>query len=131
LLSYEDWGESYFTPEELADPQVSLETCDPDSDRLENLMEYALGLDPTLADVAGRPQGRMEDGKFVVRYTKRMGLVGVSLSVEAATAAQGPWSGDGWIEHLRGSEGGVEMFDVIRPIQAADTALFIRLKVEK
>jgi hypothetical protein len=54
-LSYDAWKAQHFTSSELSDPQVSGDGADPDHDGLANLVEYALGHDPTAANQTGRP----------------------------------------------------------------------------
>lgn len=44
------WRTTYFNSTQLADPNVSGPTADPDADGLKNLLEYALGLTPGTAD---------------------------------------------------------------------------------
>ena len=46
------WKSIYFTPAELADPNVSGNSADIDRDGLNTLEEYAFGLNPKLADAA-------------------------------------------------------------------------------
>lgn len=50
--SFDDWRIVNFTAPELALPAISGATADPDSDRLANLIEYGLGLDPKSPDVS-------------------------------------------------------------------------------
>ena len=49
--SFNAWSKSEFTAAQLADPSVSGLTADPAGDGLNNLMKYALGLDPKMAAV--------------------------------------------------------------------------------
>ncbi|MBX7209530.1 MAG: putative Ig domain-containing protein [Verrucomicrobiaceae bacterium] len=44
------WRTTYFNSTQLADPNISGPTADPDADGLKNLLEYALGLTPGTAD---------------------------------------------------------------------------------
>ena len=49
-LTYQGWKYQNFTDAQLADPLVSGAGADLDGDSLSNLFEYALGLDPFIAD---------------------------------------------------------------------------------
>jgi hypothetical protein len=49
---FDAWRFAAFTAPELADPSISGESADPDGDRLANLIEFALGLDPMSADTS-------------------------------------------------------------------------------
>ncbi len=52
---YGTWQAKYFTSAELANPAISGDAADPDGDGVPNLVEYALGLLPRTAGVAGLP----------------------------------------------------------------------------
>jgi pectate lyase/pectin methylesterase-like acyl-CoA thioesterase len=45
-------------------------TADPDADRIVNLLEYYLGLQPTVSDPTGLPTGKIEGANFVFRFTR-------------------------------------------------------------
>jgi hypothetical protein len=49
------WKASFFTPAQLADSTISGDNADPDGDGIANLMEYALGMDPTVPSQASLP----------------------------------------------------------------------------
>ncbi len=48
---FEQWRTQHFTFEQLADPTLSGPDADPDQDGRSNLLEYALGTDPWVADM--------------------------------------------------------------------------------
>ncbi|MBN1268456.1 MAG: hypothetical protein JXB04_02630 [Kiritimatiellae bacterium] len=50
VSTLQDWAQQQFTAGELADPAVSGFDADPDGDHVENLMEYAMGWNPHVAD---------------------------------------------------------------------------------
>jgi len=52
-ITWDTWRSSHFTAGELADPNVSGPTADPDGDGLSNLMEYALNRNPKSPDAGG------------------------------------------------------------------------------
>lgn len=45
---YQIWQTSFFTPAQLANPNIIADTADPAADGVSNLMKYALGLNPTI-----------------------------------------------------------------------------------
>lgn len=49
-LTFTEWQATKFTTGELADPAISGANADPDGDGRQNLIEYAYGLDPLVAD---------------------------------------------------------------------------------
>jgi CubicO group peptidase (beta-lactamase class C family) len=55
FLSYAAWKARKFNSAQLADPAVSGDLADPDTDGLSNLMEYSMGLTPLQADTSRRP----------------------------------------------------------------------------
>lgn len=55
------WQLQNFTPEELRDPVITDDTADPDGDRLANLLEFALGLDPNTLSTLDIPSARVDE----------------------------------------------------------------------
>jgi hypothetical protein len=51
-ITFDTWRTQHFTPTELNDPSSSGPEADPDHDGLPNLLEYALGTDPKVANTA-------------------------------------------------------------------------------
>lgn len=88
---YTLWRQEYFSFAELDLPTVSGPLADPDADGLDNLLEYALGLDPRQADSAALPAATAEDGYWVFHYTRPLNRSDVSYSVEVSTDLQS-WS---------------------------------------
>lgn len=77
------WNENYFTPQELENPLISGPAADPDGDGIPNLIEYAMGLDPWVADDS-EPRLRAEliDGRLEFTYQQLRALEGWRLVVE-------------------------------------------------
>lgn len=55
------WQLQNFSPEELRDPEIIDDTADPDLDRLANLLEYAVGLDPNIFSTEGVPTAQVDE----------------------------------------------------------------------
>lgn len=53
--SFASWKYYYFTPAEIADPLLSGPNTDLDSDGIETLLEFALGLNPKVRSTGGLP----------------------------------------------------------------------------
>lgn len=128
---YQQWRRVHFAPADLADPVVSGDACDPDADRINNLMEFALGLDPRVADTEGRPAGRLENGFLVLTYTQNKDATDVNLCVETATNLAGPWSATGFTHQVIGDDGVVQTIDVTGAVTFGTTeSRFLRLTVQ-
>jgi hypothetical protein len=83
------WRNLYFTPSELLDPAISGDRADPDSDGINNALEYGFGLHPTLPDAEGRPTGTVEIGpqgiSFVLVYRRRTDDPSLSYRIETSS----------------------------------------------
>jgi len=87
------WKSVYFTPAELADPNVSGNTADIDRDGLNTLEEYAVGLNPKLADAAAVTLPSVSaDQHLTLTFPRAKTNADVQLIVEAASDPAGPWS---------------------------------------
>jgi hypothetical protein len=82
------WQKNNFTPTELANPNISGDTADPDFDGIPNLMEYAFGLNPKLAGTGGLPTvgtRRVADLRYLsIRYTQVLFATDISYTVEVS-----------------------------------------------
>jgi len=90
VASYEEWLAAKFSPSEQADPDVSGANADPDSDGLENLLEYVFALRPGQADrnpvtpdlFTDEPGG---DTFMTLTFPWADGMTDVDFSVETST----------------------------------------------
>jgi hypothetical protein len=94
--SFGAWRRLYFSPAQVADAAVSGPLADLDGDGIENLMEFALNLDPSFSERAvmtagnglrGLPLVRLEqvagDGRLTIEYVRRSAGSGSGLSYHA------------------------------------------------
>jgi DNA/RNA endonuclease G (NUC1) len=58
---------------------------DPEADGIVNLLEYFLGLQPTVSDSAGLPTGGIEAGEFIFRFTRNKLVTGATYEVLTST----------------------------------------------
>ncbi len=131
IANYDHWRQLHFTTIELTAPIVSDDASDPDSDRINNLMEYALGLDPRIADLQGRPAAGLEHGFLVLTHSRNKEATDVNLEVEAATSLAGPWSAAGLTQQIISDNGVIQTFKVIDSVPAATSdSRFLRLKIQ-
>ncbi len=90
IQPYELWRIAKFTPTELADPLVSSDLADPDSDGFKNLLEYALAGEPkepsNLSPVIG-----YENGELTFQYTRAIAAADISYQIQESTTLLDPW----------------------------------------
>ena len=80
------WRFSHFTAAELTDTNVSGDLADLDRDGIANVVEYALGLDPKIANANALPTAIINaSGVPELTYTKAAGVVDISYTVEVST----------------------------------------------
>jgi hypothetical protein len=99
------------------DPAISGELADPDGDGIVNLLEYALNLDPNVADVAGLPASQIDPscGCLTLTYTKVLGATDLIYAPEAAGDPGGPWGTNGVTETVMDAD------TVAQTVKASDT----------
>lgn len=91
--SYSAWQRLYFTPAEIAATATSNAAGDFDQDSIENLLEFALNLDPTFREqvtmtpatgIRGLPVVRLEnisgDDKLTIEFVRRSSASGSGLT---------------------------------------------------
>ena len=85
------WRTWQFNASELTDPAISGDDADPDHDGLNNVAEYAFGLDP---HVPGVVPMRVEvvEGRLTVTVRKYDGAPDAEIFGESASDLSGPWS---------------------------------------
>ena len=88
-LTYQGWKYQNFTDAQLADPLVSGVGADLDGDSLNNLFEYALGLDPFIADehLAYKVSIQEIEGvdRQIMTYRTQANAIDLVVTVEAGS----------------------------------------------
>ena len=83
LTPQESWRQTYFgTTTNTGD---AADLFDFDKDGLVNLLEFALGLNPTLGSSNQIPQGQINGSNFVISFTQPAGVTGITYGAEWST----------------------------------------------
>ncbi len=84
---YAAWKDANFTAAQLADPAFVADAADPDGDGRANLLEYAFGCSPVVADAdANPPELALSDGHLTLAWLRPAGRDDLSYIAE--------WSAD-------------------------------------
>ena len=107
----------------------ALPSADLDGDRIENLTEYALGLDPSQVDTAENlPQLRPEGSDYVYRFDRPTWATDASVAVEESTDLQ-TWTDVTPATVLLHSHGERQTF--VYPVPTGQARAFCRLKIAR
>ena len=91
VLAIADWRQRYFGSP--ANSGNGADLFDFDRDGLVNLVEFAMGLNPTLGSSPQLPQGRIIGTNFVISFAEPAGITGITYSAEwSATLLGGSWT---------------------------------------
>ena len=88
--TFDLWRAVRFLPNELSNTNISGALADPDSDGINNRLEYAFGLDPKARNTAanGLPRAAISNGTFTLTYTRFKPASDLSLRVEMSSDLQ-------------------------------------------
>jgi hypothetical protein len=134
-MSYEAWHPSHFTPDELSQPEISGDDADPDGDGISNLIEYAQGLDPRIADhepwLRGRLVSDASQSRFAIEYRRRpIGHV-VAYDVQVSSDLKTWQRFDGTTTEQLDLDGMLRV-NVVDPVtDARSGARFFRVKINR
>ena len=76
---YDQWRFGALPPAGWGSSEAASRLEDPDGDGIRNELEYALGLDPRVADDLTRPEARWEAPHLVLRHTRNRAAVDTPL----------------------------------------------------
>jgi hypothetical protein len=131
-LTFDRWRERHFSPEELADPQISGPRASPAGDQVANLVKYLLGLDPwEPAAAEALPSAFIEGGFLRLRFTRDPDAADITWAVEVSTDFTAWQSGDEHVEihEEPATESGVGVIARDRTPIASGNRRFLRLTV--
>jgi lysophospholipase L1-like esterase len=129
---FDYWKALHFTPQELANPQISGDQSDVDGDGSNNLAEYGLGGDPRQVDLPPQPEvgwANSANGPQLRLYYAKSGsdlAFEVQQSPDVSPAA---WTRDNVSDELYDSLSG--LFYQVAPINPGETSKFLRLQMVK
>ncbi len=142
VMSFAQWRTLHFNATEQADPLLSGPEADFDGDGKVNLIEYAIGTDPKLADACqvtlagatlasrGTPATRANanDDGMVALYCQRKGGAGVGLHVRPVFSSDlVAWTESGGEPVVVADDGEIEVIAVAFPEQ--EGSIYFRLQV--
>jgi lysophospholipase L1-like esterase len=129
---FDYWKASHFTPQELADPQVSGDESDIDGDGRNNLAEYALGGNPRQVDLPAQPAAAWVNGANGPQLRLYYAKSGSDLAFEvqqSSLLSPATWSHGNVSAELYDADSG--LFYQAAPINAGDSSKFLRLQMIK
>ena len=128
--SIADWLDLHFDPDDLEDPDLETilwgDSANPDGDRIPNLIEYFMALDPNDKDDDESFEFEVDANDLVFVYRKSKSALGVTGTVEWSNDLQA-WFSSGINESVVRDEPDATVIEARLPI---DTK-FIRLRVEQ
>lgn len=128
------WLSQFFNAAELNDPNISGLSADPDGDRIPNLVEYALGLNPRVVDQNAIPHPRAEGGRLIFEYTRRRNAADLVFSLKASTELPALIDATGLFEQQSATDNGNGTETVrLRSVEAmsARTKLYLVVRVNE
>ncbi|MDP1579307.1 MAG: matrixin family metalloprotease [Candidatus Didemnitutus sp.] len=126
--NFDSWNLDHFNAPERANASISGPTVDPDGDGLSNLVEYALGLNPRVANAGAAGSTARTETEWTFTYTRPAERGDVLYAVEASTDLT-TWSTAG-VTHTRTATGATETWRASVPVSASGN-LFFRLRVTR
>ncbi len=126
--NFASWQLDHFSGAELTQVNVSGSAADPDADGLNNLLEYALGLNPRTANGAAPTTLVRTETEWIFTYPRPADRADVVCAVEISTTLMA-WTKTGVVHELLGTENNVATWRARFPASAANA--FFRLEVSR
>ncbi|MBK8038221.1 MAG: choice-of-anchor D domain-containing protein [Verrucomicrobiaceae bacterium] len=91
LTAFETWRQTHFGT--TTNTGNAADDADPDHDGIQNLAEFAFGLDPNLSSTTSIPQPQLSGGSLSVSFTKPANVSGIAYDAESSTTLlPGSWN---------------------------------------
>lgn len=127
-LTYAQWRELYFTPQQLANASISGDRADPDFDGIPNFLEYGIGGLPFNSEPTFLPVPVAVGNNLIYDYRVDSGAVSVNVRAQLSSTLDPIGS---WVDQVPvqiGSAGSLRIMRVTVPI-VPGTRQFLRLKI--
>lgn len=128
LTPSETWRLTHFGS--LEETEETADDADPDGNGIPNLLEYALGSNPLVADDGKQPRVSREDGRLTIRFQRNTAATDLILSVVAANELDGEWTeiarsagGNPFVATVEGAIVNEDATTEVRPVQVTDIEL--------
>ena len=106
---YDFWKFSYFGANDN-NPAIAGNLADPAGDGIPNILKYAFGLDPNVADTNQPLTGAIVSNHFQLQFNRNTFATDLNYSAQAAATLTGTWSnlvsystGTGWVTNMPGA----------------------------
>lgn len=123
------WAQAKFTPEELADSNLSGPTAVYSQDGLPNLVKFALGLEPKQAITSGLPAVAVTPTEWTYTYSRPSGVLNVAYEVEISTDLVN-WTTEGVVHEMTGATINDQSWSARYPLDSTAN-IFFRLKITR
>jgi hypothetical protein len=121
--NFDSWRLAHFTTSELADSSRSGGAAIYSADGLNNLMKYALGLEPKTAVHTGLPLLTRDAAYYIFTYTRPAGIADITYSPQISTDLV-TWTATGVTQQLLSSSGGTDTWRANYPVASAPRVFF-------
>ena len=125
-VTFDQWRAAHFSPAEMNDAACSAATADPDADGLCNLLEYALALDPRVADSALGLRLTRQQNAPALNFFRRLDAGDLFYALEVSPDLT-HWSLRNTAGQIAGAAGRVTWSDLAPPPPGPHR--FLRLRV--
>jgi hypothetical protein len=79
------WRAGKFTPAELTNTNVSGASANPDGDQFQNLLEYAMGLDPKASNSTSTVSATLSNGIFSISFPHYKPAADAPITLETSS----------------------------------------------
>ncbi len=123
-MNYASWKAVVFTTSEQSNAAISGPTADPDGDRRVNLLEFAVGLNPKLAESIGIPVVAVIGGNLTLRYFRARSDIIYTVQTSTDLVSPTSWTPNSVNQGIPDADG-----NVTASVPLGGTHRFLRLQV--